>query len=148
MYVDTTIFMYAMGAESRFKDPCARILRAGAADKAVLVTSAETLQEILHRYRSIGRDKDIRAAFDAVSAAVQRILPVTFEDVEEARRLGERTAGGTGASPGAARASPRDLIHAAVARRQGLREILTVDAGFTSIPGVVVIDPLEWVGML
>jgi predicted nucleic acid-binding protein len=41
-------------------------------------------------------------------------------------------------------ASARDLVHAAVARRQGLREILTVDAGFAYIPGVLVVDPLEW----
>ena len=138
MYVDTTIFMYAMGAESRFKDPCARILRAGAADRAVLVTSAETLHEVLHRYRSIGRYKEIQATFDAISAAVQRILPVTFDDVEEARRLGEQVSGGP-------QASARDLVHAAVARRQGLREILTVDAGFGAIPGVLVVDPLKWV---
>jgi hypothetical protein len=137
MYVDTTIFMYAMGADSRFKDPCARILRAGAADRAVLVTSAGTLQEVLHRYRSIGRHTEIRTAFEAISAAVQRILPVTFEDVEEARRLGERA----GAGPVV---SARDLVHAAVARRQGLREILTVDAGFASIPGVLIVDPLLW----
>lgn len=137
MYVDTTIFMYAMGAESRFKHSCAQLLRAGAEDSVVLVTSAETLQEILHRYRSIGRHKDIPPAFAAVSAAVQRILPVTQEDVGEARRLGERMRQ-------TARASARDLIHAAVARRQGLREIVTVDADFASIPGVVVVDPLAW----
>ena len=137
MYVDTTIFMYAMGTESRFKESCARILRAGAADRAVLVTSAETLQEVLHRYRSIGRSDDIKPTFEAISASVQRILPVTADDVEEARELGERIPGGRGASA-------RDLVHAAVARRQGLREILTVDAGFRSIPGVVVVDPLEW----
>ena len=29
MYVDTAIFMYAMGTESRFKEPCSRILRGG-----------------------------------------------------------------------------------------------------------------------
>jgi predicted nucleic acid-binding protein len=137
MYVDTTIFMYAMGAESRFKEPCARILRAGAADRQVLVTSAETFQEVLHRYRSIGRHEDIQTTFEAISVAVRRILPVTFEDVEEARLLGERTPKGSGASA-------RDLVHAAVARRQGLREILTVDAGFASIPGVLVVDPLQW----
>jgi uncharacterized protein len=137
MYVDTTIFMYAMGAESRFKEPCARILRAGAADRTVLVTSAETLQEVLHRYRSIGRDNEIKPTFEAIAASVQRILPVTADDVEEARQLGERIPGGSGVSA-------RDLIHAAVARRHGLREILTVDAGFSSIPGVLAVGPLEW----
>jgi len=136
MYVDTTIFMYAVGVESRFKQPCAQILRAGAVDDIALVTSAETLQEVLHRYRSIGRDDAIRPTFDAVLAAVQHILPVTHDDVEEARRLGERVPAGLGASA-------RDLVHAAVARRQGIREILTVGTGFTEIPGVVVIDPVE-----
>lgn len=138
MYVDTTVFMYAMGAESRFKQSCARILRAGAADGLVLITSAETLQEILHRYRSIGRHKDIEPAFAAVSASMQRILPVTGEDVEAARRLGERLRSKGGASA-------RDLVHAAVARRQGIREIVTLDDDFAAIPGVVVVDPLNWV---
>ncbi|OFW58535.1 MAG: hypothetical protein A2133_03220 [Actinobacteria bacterium RBG_16_64_13] len=147
VYVDTTIFMYAMGGESRYRDSCARILRAGAADRAVLVTSAETLQEVLHRFRSIGRDKDIRAAFNAISASVQHVLPVTAEDVEEARRLGERTVRGS-RSARRSEASARDLVHAAVARRQGLREILTVDAGFAAIPGVKVVDPLEWTDTL
>jgi uncharacterized protein len=136
MYLDTTIFMYAVGGESRFKEACLRILGAGAADAAVFVTSAETLQEILHRYRSIGRPEFIAPTFAAVSAAVQRILPVTADDLEEARRLGERI--------GAPRVSARALVHAAIARRQGLREILTVDAGFAGIPGVVVVDPLGW----
>ena len=137
MYVDTNIFMYAVGVESRFKDACAQILRAGATDQAVLVTSAETLQEVLHRFRSIGREKDIQPTFEAIAAAVTRILPLTADDVQEARRLGERKGVGS-------RASARDLVHAAVARRQGIREILTFDAGFAFIPGVSVIDPLEW----
>jgi predicted nucleic acid-binding protein len=141
MYVDTTIFMYAVGAESPFKEPCGRVLREGAADRVVLVTSAETLQEVLHRYRSIGRPKDIQVTFDAVRAAVRRILPVTADDVEEARRLGELAHSGTSVSA-------RDLVHAAVARRQGIREILTVDSGFAYIPGVVILDPLEWVARL
>ena len=136
MYVDTTVFMYAMGGESRFKEACARILRAGATDRAVLVTSAETLQEVLHRYRSIGREADMRITFEAVAAAVRRIISVTAEDMEEARRLGERVSRESGVSA-------RDLVHAAVARRQGLREILTLDAGFGFIPGVVVVDPLQ-----
>lgn len=135
MYVDTTIFMYAMGAESRLKEPCARILRNGASDKLVLVTSTETLQEVLHRYRSIRREGDIRITFEAIGAAVRRILPVTLEDVHEARRLGEAVGVDSGVSA-------RALVHAAVARRQGLREILTVDAGFAAIPGVVMVDPL------
>lgn len=76
MYVDTTIFMYAMGAESRWRGACARILRAGAVEEVVLVTSAETLQEILHRYRSIRRQEDIRITFDAGFASIPGVVVV------------------------------------------------------------------------
>lgn len=137
MYVDTTIFMYAVGAESRFKEPCAHILRAAASDKLVLVTSAETMQEVLHRFRSIGREEAVGCTFELIAATAQRILPVSAEDVQEARRLGEQAGAGSGVSA-------RDLVHAAVARRQGIREILTLDGGFARIPGVVTVDPLAW----
>jgi uncharacterized protein len=137
MYVDTSVFMYAVGRASRYKEPCARILQVGAAETVVLVTSAETLQEVLHRYRSIGRESDIRTAFETIIASVKRVLPVTVEDIEEARQIGERTRRGS-------HVPARDLVHAAIAQRQGIREILTVDVHFASIPGVIVVDPLEW----
>ena len=84
-----------------------------------------------------GRMSVAEVVRQAIAASVRRILPVTVDDVEEARQLGERI-------PEGRRTSARDLVHAAVARRQGLREILTVDAGFASIPGVLLVDPLEW----
>ncbi len=136
MYVDTAIFMYALGSESPYREPCARILSAGATGSVVLTTSAETLQEILHRYHSIGRDEDIRLAFDAVAASVRRILPVTGDDLQEARRLGDRIKD--------RRVSARDLLHAAVARRHGLGQVLTTDKGFAGIPGIAPVDPLRW----
>lgn len=139
MYVDTTVFMYAVGTESRHKEACAKILRAAGSDEVVLVTSAETMQEVLHRFRSIGHQEAITPAFELIRATVQRILPVGAEDVQEARRLGEQVGPDAGVSA-------RDLVHAAVARRQGIREILTLDRGFALVPGVVVVDPLTLTG--
>lgn len=127
-----------LGMGSRYKEVCLNILLAGASGRLVLVTSAETLQELLHRYCSIGRGASIGPVFAAVNASMWRILPVTAEDLEEARRLGEMVADRAVAA--------RDLVHAAVARRQGLSEILTVDKGFACIPGASVVDPLEWRG--
>lgn len=132
------IFMYAVGAPSAYRDPCQRILEAGATGETVLVTSAETLQEVLHRYRSLGRISDVGQVFVAIAASTRQVLPVTAEDVEEARRLGEAAA--------VSDVSARDLVHAAVARRQGIREILTTDRHFASIPSVAVVDPLTWEG--
>lgn len=67
MYVDTSVFMYAFGSPSPFKESCAAVLDAGAAGRLSLVTSVETLQEILHRYRSLRRTDDLRIVFEAVA---------------------------------------------------------------------------------
>jgi uncharacterized protein len=137
MYVDTSVFMYAIGTPSPFREACQGILEAAVARRVVLVTSAETLQELLHRYRSLGREGQVRIAFNAVTVSVEQLFPVTGADVEEARRLGEKL-------PRGSAVPARDLVHAAVARRNGVREILTTDRHMNVIPGVVVIDPLTW----
>lgn len=76
MYVDTSVFMYAFGSPSPFEESCAAVLDAGAAGRLSLVTSVETLQEILHRYRSLRRTEDLRIVFDAVLASTRAVLPI------------------------------------------------------------------------
>ena len=134
MYVDTSIFMYACGSPSAFKESCAALLSAGAAGRVSLVTSVETLQEILHRYRSIRRTDDLSAVFEAVLAATRSVLPIEIEDLHEARALGDRIPPDSGVSS-------RDLLHGAVARRHGLSQIVSTDRGFDRIPGLVRVDP-------
>lgn len=90
MYVDTSVFMYACGSPSPFKQPCAELLSAGAAGRLSLVTSVETLHEILCRYRSIRRTDDLSAVFEAVLAGTRSVLPIEIEDLHEARALGDR----------------------------------------------------------
>ncbi|MHB0979367.1 MAG: type II toxin-antitoxin system VapC family toxin [Thermoleophilia bacterium] len=134
MYVDTSVFMYAFGSPSPFKESCAAVLDAGAAGRLSLVTSVETLQEILHRYRSLRRTDDLRIVFDAVLASTRSVLPIVLEDMQEARELGEGLPPDSGVSA-------RDLLHAAVARRHGLSQVLSTDRGFDAVPGLVRVDP-------
>lgn len=136
MYVDTSVYMYAFGAPSPFKESCAAALEAGAAGRLSLVTSVETLQEILHRYRSLQRTDDLRVVFDAVLASTRSVLPIVVDDMQEARELGETLSPDSGVSA-------RDLLHAAVARRHGLSQILSTDSGFDAVLGIERVDPRE-----
>lgn len=141
-FVDANIPMYAAGSPHPLREPAMRVLELAAERPAAFVTSAEVLQELLHRRLSprgwpVGRE--VFAAF--VELMRERIEPVLAEDVERAARLADATTG----------ADARDLLHAAVMRRLGLTRIITTDRGFDAIEGVTRLDPAHldsWVETL
>ena len=67
IFIDSNVPMYLVGAEHPHKIDAQRILERCIADDERLVTDAEVLQEILHRYAAIGRK-------DAISPAAQKPL--------------------------------------------------------------------------
>jgi uncharacterized protein len=52
-----------------------------------LVTDAEVLQDILHRYAAIGRRDAIGPALAAILGVVDEVYPVDRQDVERAPRM-------------------------------------------------------------
>jgi len=92
-----------------------------------LCTDAEVLQEILHRYSAIRRPQDIDPAFDALLALVDVVYPIERADVDRARRILHTTL----------TLSARDAIHLAVMQGRDIGRILSFDAGFDGIPGIV-----------
>ena len=52
-----------------------------------LVTDAEVLQEICHRYVAINRREAIQPAFNAILGAVDDVLPIARPDVEQAKDI-------------------------------------------------------------
>ena len=125
--VDSNIPMYLVGAAHPNKEAARRALEEAVAAGESLCTDAEVLQEILHRYTAIRRPEDIDPAFDALLAIVDVVYPIERADVERARRL-LRTA---------PTLSARDAIHVAVMQGHDIGRILTFDARFTDIPGIV-----------
>ncbi len=125
IFVDSNIPMYLVGAEHPNKARAQALLEQAITDGEPLVTDAEVLQEILHRYVAIGRRDAIGAATDALLAVVDEVYPIEREDVERARRI---VASGT--------LSARDAVHVAVMRRRGLTRILTFDRGFDAVDGL------------
>ena len=53
--VDSNVPMYLVGAEHPHKTDAQRLLERLTMDKRRLVSDAEVLQEILHRYAALGR---------------------------------------------------------------------------------------------
>jgi predicted nucleic acid-binding protein len=124
--IDSNVPMYLVGANHPHKADARRLLETAIADGERLVTDAEVLQEILHRYVAIDRRDAIQPAFDALLGIVDEVVAVTLADVERAKAivLGRR------------RLSARDALHAAVMERQGIDRIMSFDEGFDGLPGM------------
>ena len=124
--VDSNIPMYLVGAPHRHKTDAQRLLESLASDRQRLVTDAEVLQELLHRYVAIRRPDAIQPAFDAILRVVDEVLPVDQAAAEGAKQL---VLGYQGLSA-------RDAIHWAVMGLHGIERILSFDSGFDRLPGI------------
>lgn len=119
--------MYLVGAPHPHKANAQRLLEKLITDRQRLVTDAEVLQEILHRYVAIDRRDAIQPAFDAVLGVVDQVLAVDGNVVQRAKQivLGYR------------QLSARDAVHLSVMEQNGIERILSFDSGFDGFPGIV-----------
>ena len=124
--VDSNIPMYLVGADHPHKVDAQRLLERCVAERQRLVTDAEVLQEILHRYVAIGRREAIQPAFEALSAVVDEVFPIDLPVVTRAREIVLARASG----------SARDAIHVAAMEKNGVDVIMTFDRGFDGYPGI------------
>ncbi len=79
--------MYLVGAGHPHKVDAQKLLEQLIANEERLVTDAEVLQEILHRYAAIERRDAIQPAFDAIVGVVDEIFPMESRDVERAKTV-------------------------------------------------------------
>ncbi len=126
IFVDSNIPMYLVGAPHPNKDAARRLLESCIARGERLVSDAEVLREILHRYHAIGRHDAIQPAFDALEGVVDEVFPVEHADVSRAKDL----------MSGLAPLSVRGAVHLAVMKRRRVERILSFDAGFDVVPWV------------
>jgi len=126
IFVDSNIPMYLVGAPHPHKDDARRLLERSVAERTPLVTDAEVFQEILHRYVAIDRRDAIKPSFAVLLDLVDEVYPIQLSDAERARDLvlSKR------------KLSARDAIHVAVMERNGIKRILSFDAGFDGISGL------------
>jgi uncharacterized protein len=124
--IDSNVPMYLVGAEHPSKHKARLALAQAIAEKQVLVTDAEVLQEILHRYTAVNRPDAIGPTFEALLEVVREVLPIELVDVQRARRL----------LGGPANLSARDALHVAIMQRHDVDEIMSFDRAFDAVPGI------------
>lgn len=124
--VDSNVPMYLIGAEHPHKVDARRLLERAIADNHRLVTDAEVLQEILHRFVAINRRDAIQPCFEVLLEIVDEVLSVDLEVVEHARDI----------VIGYPNLAARDAVHLAVMREHGIERICTFDRHFDDLPGV------------
>ncbi len=124
--IDSNIPMYLVGTPSPQKTDAQRLLERLVSERQRLVTDAEVLQEILHRYVAINRRHDIQPAIDGLLNTVDEVLPVDRAVAERAKQI----------VLGYQRLSARNAVHLAVMEQHGIDGILTFDSGFDGFPGI------------
>ena len=124
--VDSNVPMYLVGAAHVHKADSQRWLEKFVSERQRLVTDAEVLQEILHRYVAIQRRDAIQPAFNSLLGVVDEVLPVDRIAVERAKEI---VLGYTGLSA-------RDAVHLAVMEHHGIDRILSFDSGFDQFTGI------------
>ena len=131
IFVDSNVPMYLVGAAHPHKIDAHRLLEQAIAEGRRLVTDAEVLQEILHRYAAIGRKDAIQPAFEVIKGVVDEIFAVEAADADRAREI----------ILGSATVSARDAVHIAIMQRHGVGTVMSFDAGYDGFPGIRRLPP-------
>jgi uncharacterized protein len=118
--------MYLVGASHPHKSDAQRVLENLVSDRERLVTDAEVLQEILHRYVAINRRDAIQPAFTALLSFADQVLAVELGTAQRAKEI----------VMGHKHVSARDAVHLAVMQQHGIERILSFDRGFDGFPGI------------
>jgi predicted nucleic acid-binding protein len=118
--------MYLVGAPHPHKAESQVLVANLTAAGQQLVTDAEVLQEILHRFIALNRRDAIGPTCQALLDIVDEVFPVEKADVLRAAEIAQHRAA----------FSARDAVHIAVMEHHGVKSILSFDADFDRWPGL------------
>jgi len=135
-FLDANVLMYAAGAAHPLREPCRRALQRAVDLRVRLVTDAEVLQEILHRYAAIRRLEVAETVYRSAVDVCDEVLPVTERDTARALDLLRAHA----------HLTPRDAVHVATMEAAGVQLVLSADRDFDGVPSVQRVDPMSFGG--
>jgi uncharacterized protein len=129
--LDTTVLVYAMGAEHPLRGPSRKLIAAIADGAIQATTTIEVLQEFVHvRARRRGR-QDAAATGRDYAELLSPLLTVTREHLVQGLAVFERTK----------RLGPFDAILAAAAASSGATVLISADSAFAEAVDVEHIVP-------
>jgi predicted nucleic acid-binding protein len=118
--------MYLLGSDHPHKADARILIERLIAAGQRLVTDAEVMQEIIHRYVAIRKREIIAPAFQLMLDLVDEVFPVEQSNVIRASQIAVMPA----------QVSARDAVHIAVMEQRGVTSILTFDKDFDRWPGL------------
>lgn len=133
MLVDANVLMYAAGVAHPNKQPSLAFLERVARSEIEAAVDAETLQEILHRYRAIDRWSDGRRVYDYARRIFSTVFEITADTTDVAKALMEEHP----------TLIARDALHAAVVQLHQLSAICSYDTDFDEIAELRRIEPVD-----
>jgi predicted nucleic acid-binding protein len=129
-FIDTNIFMYAVGATHDFRKPCQDLIEAITNGQLNASINTEVLQEILYRYDAIRKTELGHDLVNTILNTFKTIWAIDATTVQMAQKL-MRTY----------HVKPRDAIHAASMLNNGIHTIYSYDKDFDSIPKLKRLTP-------
>jgi len=128
VFIDSNIPMYSIGGDHPYKNRAIEILRDIEGGKIFAVTSCEVFQEILHRYKYIGKIQVGFDLFDNFYEIVDDVLPLNSEIVKSAKLILEKNH-----NKGI---SLRDCIHLSTMYYYGINYLASFDMHFKQFKGI------------
>jgi uncharacterized protein len=124
--LDTTVLVYAVGTDHRFREPCQQLIRAIADGTILATTTVEVIQEFTHVR---ARRRDRKDAADLARDYIELLSPLLIveeTDLREGLRLFEE---GTGYGSFGA-------VLAGAAHAAGAEALVSADTGFSGIAAI------------
>jgi predicted nucleic acid-binding protein len=129
--LDTTVLVYAMGADHPLREPCRELIRTIRRGTVTATTTVETIQEFAHvRARRRGRAD----AADLARAYVDLLAPLLVidgSDLREGLRLFEAHE----------ELGAFDAVLAAASMGIGAHALVSADRAFSAVEGLVHVEP-------
>lgn len=131
--LDTTVLVYAVGAEHRFAQPCRELVSAVGTGVIAATTSTEVLQEFAHVRARRRTREDAAELTEHFANLLAPLLTVDETDLHAGLRV-FREHSGLGSF---------DSVLIATAQGAGFTTVVSADAAFADVPGVRHVVPDE-----
>ncbi len=129
--LDTTVLVYAKGADHPYRDPCRKLVGLIAAGEIDATTSVEAIQEFVHVRAKRRSRQDAAEIGRDYADLLSPLLDVTRDDLRKGLALFER-----GEKLGAF-----DAVLAAAAMARGADALVSADTDFAAVEGLTHVMP-------
>ncbi|WP_094289330.1 type II toxin-antitoxin system VapC family toxin [Mycobacterium lehmannii] len=129
--LDTTVLVYAKGADHPLRDPCRELIGAIGDGHIEATTTAEVIQEFVHVRARRRQRTDAAALGRDYAELLSPLLGVSSESLQRGLALFETTP----------RLGAFDAVLAAASAGAGATALVSADTAFADLPGIVHIVP-------